>query len=106
MKMLNCSLLASFAVQLALPVIYLGATCLPAGSEQSVVFLLFPFVAGIPLGPMLLRPLAGFFSPEISLHLAIVSAFVGNFIVYAMIFQGWFFLRSKMYTRQKLTVSM
>lgn len=104
MKLLKKSLLASLAVQLVLPVIYLGASCLPARAEQNAVVLLFPFVAGIQLGPMLLRPLAGLFAPDVSLKLAMISAFVGNFIVYAMTFHGWFLLRDRL--REQRAVSL
>lgn len=106
MKFLKKSLLASFTVQLAFPSVYLLTSCYPAGAEQSAVVLLFPFVAGIPLGPLLLRPFAELFSPDVALNLAMISAFVGNFLVYAIGFQAWFLLRDKLRERQPQPLSV
>ncbi|MFN7926821.1 MAG: hypothetical protein U0Y68_02555 [Blastocatellia bacterium] len=106
MKFWKKSLLASLAVQLAFPLAYLSASCLPAGAAQNVVVLLFPFVAGIPLGPLLLRPFTGMFARDVVLNLAMISALVGNFMVYAIVFQGWFLLRNKLRVGQQQTVSV
>lgn len=96
------SVFASFAVQGATLVIWQGSHLLPLEFAQSTVFLIFPFVMGIAVGPMLMRPLVGTMSPEAQLDLAMVSSFVSNFIVYAVIFYLWFRIRAKVYRRKHL----
>ena len=102
MGSLKKSLLASLAVQLALPILYFVASSLPPESGQSAVILFFPFVVGLQLGPMLLRPLVGLSSPDTLMKIAMVSALVGNFVVYAAIFHLWFTLRSRFNTSKGL----
>ncbi len=96
------SVFASFAVQGAMLVIWQGSYLLPLEFAQSTVFLIFPFVMGIAVGPMLMRPLVGTMSPEAQLDVAMVSSFVSNFIVYAVIFYLWFTIRAKVYGRKHL----
>ena len=102
MGSLKKSVFASFIVQGALLIIGLVSYLLPLEYSQSMVFLLFPFVAGIPLGPMLMRPLVGTMSPDVQLQLAMMSAIVGNFLVYAVVFHLWFAIRDKFYGRNNL----
>ena len=102
MGLLKKSLLASVAVQLTLPIIYLAISSLPLEYGQSAVVLFFPFIVGFQLGPMLMRPLVGALSPEMLLNIALVSSFVGNFIVYAAVFYLWFTLRDRFYTSKSL----
>jgi hypothetical protein len=99
MKALKKSVIASFAVQGAMLVIWQGSYWLPPEFAQSAVFLIFPFVMGIAVGPMLMRPLVGTMSPEVQLDLAIVASLVSNFIVYAAIFYMWFTIRTKVYRK-------
>lgn len=87
--------IASFGVQAALALVGLILYSLPPQLEQSGVIALFPFVLGVELGPMLLRPLVGTMPPDVQLNLAMASALMGNFIVYATIFYVWFSLRKK-----------
>ena len=93
------SVFASFAVQGATLVIWQGSYLLPLEFAQSTVLLIFPFVMGIAVGPMLMRPLVGTMSPEAQLDLAMVLSFVSNFIVYAVVFYLWFTIRDKFYKR-------
>ena len=96
------SVFASLVVQSAMLVIWQGSYLLPPEFAQSTVFLIFPFVMGIAFGPMLMRPLVGTISPEVQLDLAMVSSFVSNFIVYAVVFYLWFTIRDKVYRRKNL----
>jgi hypothetical protein len=94
------SVFASFAVQGAMLAIWQGSYMIPPEFAQSTVFLIFPFVMGIAVGPMLLRPLVGTMSPDVQLDLAIASSFMSNFIVYAAVFYLWFTIRAKVYGRK------
>ena len=96
------SVFASFVVQGALLTIGHVSYWLPPEAAQSTVFLLFPFAAGIELGPQLMRPLVGAMSPQTRLKLALGSAIVSNFITYATVFYLWFTIRDKFYGRANL----
>lgn len=102
MGSLKKSFLVSLAVQFALPLIYFAISSLPPESGQSATILLFPFAVGVQLGPMLLRPLVSLFSPDILMKIAAVSAFAGNFVVYAVIFHVWFTLRRRFSTSNRV----
>ena len=98
MKDLKKAAIASFRVQIALAVVGLLLSLLPVQLGQNGVIALFPFVLGVQLGPMLLRPLVTVLSPDFCLKLAMVSAWVSNFVVYATIFYLWLTLRKKFST--------
>lgn len=98
MKNLKKAAIASFGVQAALMLVGLILSSLPPQLGQSGVIALFPFVLGLELGPMMMRPLAGAMSPDVAINLAMASALVSNFIVYATIFYLWFTLRNKLST--------
>jgi len=93
MEVLKKSLGASFMVQMILVGILLGSSLL--GAEQSAWVLLFPFVAGVPIGPLLLRPLLGTMPPDLLMNVGMAAAMVSNFVVYSTIFYGWFMVRDK-----------
>ena len=95
MKNLKKAAIASFGVQSALSMVGLILYSLPPQLGQSGVIALFPFVLGVELGPMIMRPLVGAMSPDLQMNLAMASALVSNFIVYATIFYLWFTLRNK-----------
>lgn len=98
MKDLKKASLAGLGVQIALALMGIILSLLPSQFGQSGVIALFPFVLGIQLGPMLLRPLAGMMSPDFGLKLAMASALVSNFIVYTALFYLWFAMRKKIST--------
>ncbi|HEX4948121.1 MAG TPA: hypothetical protein VFZ34_15725 [Blastocatellia bacterium] len=98
MKNLKKAMIASLGVQCALATSGLFLSWLPAQMGQGSVIALFPFVLGVPLGPMMLRPLVGAVAPDQALNLALVSALVSNFIVYIAIFYTWLTLRQKVST--------
>ncbi len=102
MGSLKKSATVSFAVQGALLTIGLMSYWLPPETAQGAVFLLFPFAAGIELGPMLMRPLVSTMSPDLQLQSAVMSALVGNFLVYGIVFYLWFAIRGKFYGRDNL----
>lgn len=102
MEAFKKSLLASFAVQSALLIIGLVSYLLPLAYGQSTILLLAPFILGISLGPILLRPLLGGLSPETSLAIAPVVMLVTNFMVYTALFYLWFALRNKFYAGKRL----
>lgn len=93
MKLLKKSLFASFVVQIIIFGIVAVSTY--TGTEQSGVLLLFPFIAGVQIGPLLMQPLIDTMSPDVLLNVAMAAAVVSNFLVYAAIFYGWFMLRDK-----------
>jgi hypothetical protein len=93
MQLLKKSLCASFVVQVIVLSIVIGSTLM--GTEQSAVLMLFPFVAGVQIGPLLLPTTLGSLSPAVMLKLAIAAAVVSNFMVYATIFYAWFRVRAK-----------
>lgn len=95
MKDLKKAALAGFGVQVALAVVGLILYLLPSQLGQSGIVALFPFVLGLELGPMLLRPLAGALSPDFAINLAMGAALVSNFMVYTTLFYLWFMLRRK-----------
>ena len=104
MEAFKKSLLASFAVQSALLLIGLVSYLLPLAYGQSTVLLLAPFIIGIPLGPMLLRPLLEGLSPEAVLAIAPVVMLVTNFLVYTALFYLWFTMRNKFYVSKPAMV--
>jgi hypothetical protein len=102
METLKKAVIASFGVQCALASIGLLLYLLPSQYGQNGVLVIFPFVLGVQLGPMLLRPLVGVLSPDVQMNLAIISSLVGNFIVYAVLFYAWFAFRKQFSTNKHL----
>ncbi len=102
MKNLKKAAIASFGVQSALALIGLILYSLPSQLGQSGVIALFPFVLGVELGPMIMRPLVGELPPDLLLNLAMASSLISNFIVYATLFFAWFALRDQFSASKKL----
>ena len=71
MKLLKKAFFASFVVQIILLSVVVSSAWL--GAEQSAWLLLFPFVAGVPVGPLLLRPLIGIASPDVLMNVAMLA---------------------------------
>jgi hypothetical protein len=103
MQLLKKSLFASFVVQSVLLGIVVGSSLM--GTEQNAFLWIFPFVAGVQIGPLLMQLFLGMLSPPVMLKLAIAAAVVSNFTVYAALFYTWFTLREQLSTRKHQPVT-
>ncbi len=92
MSLLKKSVLASFVVQAALVLSGLILYCLPYQAGQNFVWMLFPFVVGVPLtSGSLLSGLS--FAQGLPLMIALML--LTNFTVYTAIFYTGLTLRHK-----------